>query len=52
MSGYGIGYDLVKEKQARMIREAANARMVQSLKQVQSQPSGLRSLLMRVLPHN
>lgn len=52
MSGYGMGYDLAKERQSRLMREAANARVAQSLKPVQSQPSGLRSLLLRVLPLN
>ena len=52
MSGYGIGYEMAKERQSRMIREAANARMALSSKRVQSLPSALRSLLILVIPLN
>ena len=53
MSGMELGYyALAKERQARMIREAEMARLALSSKQVQSLPSGLRSLLLLLLPLN
>jgi hypothetical protein len=52
MSGYGIGYDLAKEKQARLMREAANARVALNSTQVQNLPWGLRSLLILLIPLN
>jgi hypothetical protein len=52
MSGYGMGYEMAKERQARMIHEATTARMALSSKRVQSLPSALRSLLMLVIPLN
>jgi hypothetical protein len=52
MSGYGLTYDLAKERQAHLLREAEMARVVLSSSGVRSLPSGLRSLLVLLLPLN
>jgi hypothetical protein len=43
-------YDLAKERQARLMREAEMARAALSSSRVQRLPSGLRSLLVLLLP--
>ena len=50
MSTYRVDYEMVKERQARMIREAEMVRLARSCKQVQSSPSTLKSLLLLILP--
>ena len=52
MSGYGVGYELAKERHERLMREAEMARLALSSKQVQSLPSGLKSLLLLFLRLN
>ena len=52
MSGYGMGYELFKERQARLMREAEMARLALSARQVKSLPSALKSLLLLLLPLN
>ena len=50
MSGHWLGYGLAKERQAHLMREAEMVRAALSSSRVRSLPSGLRSLLVLLLP--
>jgi hypothetical protein len=52
MVGHWLTYGLAKERQAHLMHEAEVARAVLSSSGVRSLPSGLRSLLVLLLPLN